>query len=239
MWTPALLKHNAKISLQGHWLYSILSIVIRIACTVFFWQQLVLSNLFPILFVQTDIHKNLSYYLILGISALLLLLARFLVLNPITVGLLRFFMEQRQGTPPFSTLFSIFTAPSYWNVVRQLFLRDVQVFILSFLLVVPGIYRGYQLRFVPWFLAENPELLASQTFSLSISLTKDEVLSLFMLDLSFFGWLLLSCISLGIGFFFLLPFYYATVAESYAAFRVKAFSLSPFSQDWLPGFLQY
>lgn len=237
MWTVSLLKKNARFVLKGHLLYSILSVTIRILCSLLFFEQLIVSNLFPVLFSQTDIRRSASYYIILIVSVLLLLAARFLVINPVTVGLFRFFMEQRQGASSFSTIFSIFTAPSYWNVVKQLFLRDIQVFLLLLLVLVPGVYRHYQLRLVPWILAENPNLSVVETFSLSKTLVKEELLSLFVLDCSFLGWFLLSLVSFGIGFFFLLPYYYATLAECYATYRVKAFTLIDSSRSQLSGFL--
>ena len=239
MWTSGLLKHNVRLVLQGHILYSILATAIRIVCILFVLNSLFFSKLFPLIWESDTLLKNGTYYTIICGSLFLVVLARILIFNPISVGCNRYFMEQRQGTPPFATIFSVFTERSYWNVVKQMFFRDLQIFLLAVLLIVPGIYRAYQLRLVPWILAENPALSKQHTFSLSAMLVKNEILSLLLLDLSFLGWFLLSCVTLGIGFLGLLPYYWATMAECYSAYRIKAFSLVEETRKHLTGFACY
>lgn len=236
MWTNSLLKRNSRFILKAHLLYGILAGGIRIFCTLFFFVRLILPNLLLSLMSSDTILKGESYYFIWSVSLFLFLLARVFIGNALTVGLFRYYMEQRQGRSSLHTIFGIFTAPTYWNVIKQMFLRDVQVIALSILFIIPGIYRSYQLRLVPWLLAENPALLSKDAFSLSSNLVRDEILHIVCLDISFIGWLLLSCCTFGLGLFWFFPYYWATLAEFYAAYRVKAFSLSLSTRETMPGF---
>ena len=60
--------------------------------------------------------------------------------------------------------------------------------------------------------------------------------TLFVLDLSFLGWNILSAITLGIvGVFYVNPYYYATRAEIYRFLRAKAMEQGITSAGELPG----
>lgn len=62
---------------------------------------------------------------------------------------------------------------------------------------------------------------------------------MFILDLSFFGWLFLGTMVFTIGIYFVNPYIEATYAELYAALRAKAFSLGITGEDELSGFIRY
>ena len=108
--------------------------------------------------------------------------------NPVSVGLGRFLMESRVGCSPMDTLFSLFRKDSYMNTVKGMFWYHLKVFAWSLLLIIPGIIKGYEYRFVPFLLAENPHMDAKRAQELSRLMTNGEKGSMFVLDLSFIGW---------------------------------------------------
>ena len=81
--------------------------------------------------------------------------AAFLI-NPLTVGRNRYFMESRQSATPFSTVTSIFRTP-YLNVVKVMLLTNLKI-ALGSLLIIPGIYWSYCYMQVGYLMAENPFL---------------------------------------------------------------------------------
>ncbi len=73
-----------------------------------------------------------------------------------------------------------------------------------------------------YILANNPKIKIKKALSLSIKITNGYKGKLFLLDLSFFGWYLLCCLTLGIGLFFFLPYYSMTFSNACEFLRKKA-----------------
>lgn len=173
------------------------------------------------------------FILALGVALALL------ILNILTVGKSRFFMENRLGAAPVSSLFSAFHRDGYWNLVKIMFLKSLYIFLWSLLFVIPGIIKAYEYNMVEYIAAENPYLPAGRVFELSSEMTMGEKWEMFVLDLSFFGWFFLGALALGIGTFFVLPYYEATYAELYAALHAKAFAAGYTNESELSGFMRY
>ncbi len=162
------------------------------------------------------------------------------VANPILVGLNRYMMENRAGFPPFGSLFSVFQDKAqYLNLVKVMFLYNLEIMLWSLLCVIPGIYKSYQYFYVPYLLAENPYMSYSRAKQLSVAMTQDEKMEIFVLELSFIGWNLLGALLCGIGVLFVAPYMEATFAELYAAARAKAFSLGVTNETELADFTRY
>lgn len=248
MWTRSLLKTNAKQVLrQSYW-------TAFLVCLVASLLSFGASN-FRLNF-NLNYNTSAEYYnypfnvfndfpfadLIVkfgAVIAIILLLLHIFITNPIEVGRNRYFMESRVGNAPFSSLFSVFGSPGYWNIVKVMFLKNLFIFLWSLLLVFPGIYKMYQYRMVDYLLAENPFLPYDRAFELSRMMTDGEKFNIFVLDLSFYGWFLLGALLLYIGILFIYPYVYATFAELYAAMRAKSFACGMSDEEELSGFLQY
>ena len=89
------------------------------------------------------------------------------------------------------------------------------------LAVVPGVIKAYEYSMIPYLLAENPNLSASEAFSLSKQMTTGQKADLFVLDLSFLGWIILGALCCGIGLLFVQPYPEATKAEVYLILKQK------------------
>ena len=68
-------------------------------------------------------------------------------------------------------------------------------------------------------LAENPKIGPMKAMDISKILTQGHKADLFMMDLSFFGWIFLTMLTSGIGFIWLHP--YMTMTETYAYYDLK------------------
>ena len=110
----------------------------------------------------------------------------------------------------------------YINVVKAMFITDIIIALWSLLFLIPGIYKSYQYRMVPYLLADNPELSAREAMDISKAMMEGEKMAAFVLDLSFIPWQLLSAITLGIvGIIWVNPYVEATNAELYTAVSQK------------------
>lgn len=91
--------------------------------------------------------------------------------------------------------------------------------LLSALLSIPYIIKSYSYRMTPWILADNPQIGYRRALRLSMEMTRGSKWSMFVLDLSFLGWLILGVLACGFGVLFVTPYIMATHAELYATLR--------------------
>ena len=90
----------------------------------------------------------------------------------------------------------------------------------SLLFVIPGIVKMYAYRMTPYILARHPEVAATEALELSKRMTRGNKLKLFVLDLSFIGWVILSGLTLGIvGIFWAFPYMQTTYAGFFVEIR--------------------
>jgi uncharacterized membrane protein len=75
---------------------------------------------------------------------------------------------------------------------------------------------------VPYILADNPNIGYRRAVELSKEMTRGHKFRIFVLDLSFIGWILLGIVVLFVGVLFVMPYIYATKAELYLALRRQA-----------------
>lgn len=159
------------------------------------------------------------------------------VSGPIIVGKNRFFMEHRAFGSKFERLFYAFHSGRYLNIVKTMFWHSLKIFLWSLLFIIPGIIKSYEYYMVPYILAENPEISTERAFELSKLMTKGEKWKIFVLELSFLGWIFLGMLlCCGAGVVFLQPYYEATFAELYQVMREKAHGLGFADYNDLPGF---
>ena len=99
------------------------------------------------------------------------------------------------------------------------FLTGLFIFLWSLLLVIPGIVASYTYAMVPYILAEDPDLTASEAIAASKRLMEGNRWRLFCLEFSFIGWAFLCAFTLGIGNLFLTPYRAAAKAAFYRYLR--------------------
>lgn len=156
--------------------------------------------------------------LLAGIAGLAL---QILVMNPLEIGIRRYFMEDLYAPCELDRLTYGFRV-NYVNGVVIMLLRTVYIILWSLLLVIPGIIKTYEYRMIPYLLAENPDLTREEAFALSKQMMTGVKWNAFVLDLSFIGWAILSLFTLGlVGIFYGNPYKGLTDAALYMALREK------------------
>ena len=114
---------------------------------------------------------------------------------------------------------------SHWlNALLGSLWNFLWVFLWSLLFVIPGIVKSYSYSMMFSVIAENPKISAVKAMDISKVLTDGHKADLFVMDLSFLGWLILSCLSCGIGFIWLVP--YMTMTETHAYYDLKRMAFS-------------
>ncbi len=127
------------------------------------------------------------------------LLIRIFIKNPVEVGCYKFFKENVEnpgvGLGVIKEGFS-----DYGHIFVTLLVRDIFLVLWTCLFIIPGAIKSYSYRMVPYIIKDNPELSATETITKSREMMNGHKWRAFLLDLSFLGWILLGCITLGIAF---------------------------------------
>ena len=93
-------------------------------------------------------------------------------------------------------------------------LTAIYTILWALLLLIPGIIKSYSYAMAPYILKDNPEMGAEEAIVESMKMMKGYKLKLFLLDLSFIGWIILMILTLGIGILLLAP-YMNTARETF------------------------
>ena len=88
-------------------------------------------------------------------------------------------------------------------------------FLWSLLLFIPGIIKSYSYKMIFFILAENPGISVRKAMNMSKAMTKGFKWDLFVMDLSFVGWGILSLLTLGIGLLWLEPYIRTSTVYAY------------------------
>ena len=105
---------------------------------------------------------------------------------------------------PYTTLFDGFSFAG--KIILLAIVQYIFIFLWSLLFIVPGIIAAYRYRFALYNLCENPEMGVMEALNMSKAQTLGFKGQLFVLDLSFIGWYLLSGLTAGILLIWLAPY---------------------------------
>lgn len=122
-------------------------------------------------------------------------------------------MYETREKPSLNLLFSRFHIFGKALLLRILII--VKTLLWTLLFFIPGIIASFRYAMAPYVLAEHPELTASEAIAKSKELMAGNKWRLFCLHISFIGWILLSLVTLGIGYIFLAPYMKAAETAFY------------------------
>lgn len=234
MWTRRQLKERAKADVsRSYWGLVLMGLIVSIidgvgngynsgsSSSTDNMRNLTTNNVdwdlfFGILFI-------VLVFALIGILAGLALKA--FLLNPLRLGATKYFIEAARGEKKAGDIGLIgyaFGGGRYKNIVKTLFLRDLYVFLWSLLFLIPGIIKSYEYAMIPYILAERPDLETEEVFELSRRMMSGEKFDVFILGLSFIGWMFIVLLSFGLAaVFYVGPYIYMTDAELYEVLKTK------------------
>lgn len=112
----------------------------------------------------------------------------------------------RGGEATAKDLFEGYNKELFPRVLTTTLLYYVYIILWSLLLLIPGCIKAYSYAMTPYILKDNPEMKNNAAIEESMRMMDGHKLELFMLDLSFIGWAILSLLTCGIGFLWLAPY---------------------------------
>lgn len=120
-----------------------------------------------------------------------------------TVSMLDFLRGDTEGT---ANRMIGYIKNDYKRCLKTALLANVYTFLWSMLFIIPGIIKGYSYAMTFFIAKDNPNLSAEEAIQASMKLMDGNKMKLFLLDLSFIGWIILSIITFGLGFLFVTPY---------------------------------
>lgn len=134
-------------------------------------------------------------------------LVLFILALPLTWGYQTLFLGAvRGGEATAKDLFEGYNKELFSRVLTTTLLYYVYVFLWSLLLLIPGCIKAYSYAMTPYILKDNPEMKNNAAIEESMRMMDGHKLELFLLDLSFIGWAILSILTCCIGFLWLTPY---------------------------------
>ena len=242
MWTRAMLKTNARVALKKNYVNVVVVSLIFAFISGAFSTSFAGNSSTSFLTSGNFSNELISIItMLLGFAIIIWVIEMLLtifVFNPLSVGVQKFFIENHYSNPKVGSIFWAFKS-NYLNIVKTMFLKQIYIFLWSLLLAIPGIIKSYSYRLVPYILADNPDMYADEAITLSREMMNGQKLDAFILDLSFFLWLILSAITFNIaGIFYVFPYMYATDAELYLAIKtgsvdsdISSFNDNPYDNN--------
>ena len=137
--------------------------------------------------------------------------------GPISAGLAAVFLKiRREGTKAdFETLLWCTKENRFLSTLLLGLMETIFIFLWSCLFVIPGIVKSYSYSMAFYIQQDNPEYDWNQCITESRKLMDGKKAQLFLLDLSFIGWILLSILTCGLGLLWVQPYMEAAHAAFY------------------------
>jgi uncharacterized membrane protein len=144
--------------------------------------------------------------------------------GPLAVGLCAVVLSViRTGSTKFETLFTGLTN-GFINRMLANLLMSVYLILWSLLLWIPGIVKSYSYAMTFYIMQDNPGIGANEAITRSRQMMNGHKWQLFCLHFSYIGWILLSCLTFGILFLWVLPSMEAATAAFYESIKGKTAS---------------
>lgn len=221
----ATLKLEAKKRLRGNWGWA----VGLTAAIIFITWLFAVPVSVKTVSVRPDV---MTFSSNIGLEAIGSLFASFFALS-LTISCLRFMRGHKDNF--LDSLFAVFTKGRFVPELLAYLLQLLYISLWSLLFIIPGIVKEYSYAMTPYIVNDlvesGQEVHYNEVITASRNLMRGHKWQLFVLRLSFWGWLFLSIFTLGIGYLWVVPYMETTQANFYRTLAgdtyLKAKPVSP------------
>lgn len=198
------LKEKAKLNLKNNWGQAISLIVLYgLIC---FGGELVVS-------IITSIFNFLD-----NLNSCLTSVSKIIIQSFFLLGTSSFYLKLSRGEEvTYKELFS--KTDMFLVTLLALILMGIFKTLWALLLIIPGIIAAISYSQTYYILLDNPNLNAYDAIKTSKKMMNGHKFDYFVLVLSFSGWMILSTLTLGIGFIWLIPYMQVTLANFYDSIK--------------------
>lgn len=165
---------------------------------------------------------------ILGVAANTIV-GTFILMGPITVGICSYYIKLiRTGNSEedLGAMFDGFKTGFGDNMVTGI-LVTIFTFLWSLLFIIPGIVKSYSYAMAFYIRNDHPEYTATEAITKSREMMRGYKGKLFLLDLSFIGWIIVGALCCGIGTLWVYPYMEMARAHFYQELKNKQEPIVP------------
>lgn len=207
------LKNKALGDLKGNWTQPVLATLVYVLIAAIFSDTPYVKHTYTN-GIQTT-QTNFTVW-----SGICLLVSLFFIL-PMAYSYMLIFLDFIRGEKEklVGKLFSFFK--NYGRAFGTSFMVILYTILWSLLLVIPGIIKALAYSMSYYISKDHPEYSIDECIEASKRMMDGHKWELFVLYLSFIGWILLSILTLGIGFLWLAPYMDTTIAHYYEELKAE------------------
>ena len=160
-----------------------------------------------------------------------------IIQGPLTIGLAGFFIFNIYGNQEITATYPVTSCQErFGRKVGGYLWMVLFTFLWSLLFIIPGIIKGFSYSMTPYILADCPNVKARDALKLSMRIMAGHKWDLFVFYLSFIGWGLLSCLTLGLlQIFYVGPYMNSSAAVWYLEARQEALERGVITMGQLEG----
>ena len=149
------------------------------------------------------------------------IVASFIIIPAFSLSMARVYLMVIRGEKP-EVAHAFCGFDDFFSAIKVSFLVGIYTFLWSLLFIIPGIVKGYSYSMSLYILADNKGKSARECIAESVKMTDGHKMELFVLQLSFIGWILLSTLISGILFIWVGPYMSAAYTNAYEALKPVA-----------------
>ena len=150
-------------------------------------------------------------------------LGSILIAGPVAVGSGAYFLNRVRRNVEHDNLEILFDGVKTGlgdNIITGV-LTTIFIALWSLLFVIPGIVKAYAYSMTYYIRLDHPEYTPTQAITESRRLMDGNKMRLFCLHLSFIGWIIVGCITFGVGLLWVEPYISTATAEFYQDLVMK------------------
>lgn len=186
------------------------------------WSSVIVISLFMFI-LECIVQTSFAFFIPTEYNGITTLVANLLLFFPLVyIFKIHLLALSREGKKIEFSEYLTNLKKKYSRAVPVMGLICLYVMLWTILLIIPGIIKGYSYAMASYISIDNEELSAEECIQRSIKMMEGHKMQLFLLDLSFFGWVLLSILTLGIGFLWLTPYQESAHIKFYEDLKSKA-----------------
>lgn len=217
--TNSQLRTQAREALRGNWAIAVVATLLYVVIILFFTMPMSISYQN---FIESLTGNSVSLWsapffagsLWRGITSVSFLLYVFVGL-PVVYGYITIFLKFSRDSQPLSISDLFVGFRNYSRTVLTILLMSLYTFLWMLLLYIPGLIKSYSYAMTPYLLADHPEMSGNELIEKSMRMMKGNKMKLFLLDLSFIGWILLTFVTCGLAMLWVGPYTMAARAAFY------------------------
>lgn len=223
MWTRKELKERAKELIKNnYWYYVLVTLVLMFLLGTGVVNGKVVFHSNEGAYVGINIFSFALFKLtgtFISVCSILGIFLKIFFINVIEVGGCKFFIESSLHDSSINVLFDGFK-DNYKNIVYVMFICDLKLIGWTLLFIIPGIIKSYEYMMIPYLLSEDSSLNSSEVFKKTKDMMANNKWNTFVLELSFFGWAILTILTFDLAsIFWFHPYQRATFAELYLCLK--------------------